>query len=239
MIKAAIDRIEELAHHKIIELDGRNYSSKTMERIDPPEAEGPRPIFLSTLDGLVEYMSEEIDNTKTRGLFLIVNNPEAVSMHSHLMPEFGNRRHAYVEANLAHEGFKFGTWLDLEMFIISLQSQFIHTNIVNDLISHLGNLRNEKVVQNTDNKFSQSIQIKSGIMSASSVEIQNPMSLIPYRTFNEVDQPASNCIFRLREMPTGLQCALFVADGGAWKNEAMKNIATFLKEKIANTPVLY
>ena len=54
------------------------------------------------------------------------------------------------------------------------------------------------------------------------------MKLRPYRTFTEVVQPASDFIFRMKE-DRGITCALFEADGGAWKNAAMKNIKEYLE----------
>jgi hypothetical protein len=70
--------------------------------------------------------------------------------------------------------------------------------------------------------------------------LQNPFKLKPFRTFREVDQPESPFIFRVHqqaeEMP---KCALYEADGGAWKLQAMKNIGDYLKEKLPDTVVLY
>ena len=63
--------------------------------------------------------------------------------------------------------------------------------------------------------------------------VPNPVILRPYRTFPEVEQPASSFIFRMKEND-GVCCALFEADGGAWKNEAMRNIKEYLKENLCD-----
>lgn len=59
----------------------------------------------------------------------------------------------------------------------------------------------------------------------------NPIALRPYRTFNEVEQPESEFIFRLHE---GMTVGLFEGDGGQWRNEAIWNIAEFLKGRLAD-----
>lgn len=63
--------------------------------------------------------------------------------------------------------------------------------------------------------------------------VPNPVNLIPYRTFLEVQQPASDFIFRMKSS-CGVQCAILEADGGAWKNEAMNNIKEYLKNALAD-----
>ena len=63
-----------------------------------------------------------------------------------------------------------------------------------------------------------------------SVEVPNPIDLQPFRTFLEVDQPTSAFVFRIDKAG---RCALFEADGGIWKNEAMENIKEYLEEKLS------
>ena len=53
----------------------------------------------------------------------------------------------------------------------------------------------------------------------------------PYRTFLEVEQPASDFLLRLDK---GGRPALYEADGGAWKLEAKRNIAAYLGEQLAD-----
>ncbi len=55
------------------------------------------------------------------------------------------------------------------------------------------------------------------------------MTLRPYRTFAEVEQPASQFVFRINQ---NAQMALFEADGGKWRLEAINNIANYLKESL-------
>lgn len=61
----------------------------------------------------------------------------------------------------------------------------------------------------------------------------NPVSLIPYRTFKEVDQPASKFVFRMRDGAHGPEMALFDADGGAWEVAAMQALHEYLSGEIS------
>lgn len=82
---------------------------------------------------------------------------------------------------------------------------------------------------NTDDGISQVITTKQGVSMAQNVVFQNPVPLKPMRTFTEVDQPESNFTLRVDE---DANCALYEADGGAWKNEAVINIHDYLKNNL-------
>lgn len=58
--------------------------------------------------------------------------------------------------------------------------------------------------------------------------IPNPVTLVAYRTFSQVEQPESLYIFRMQDR-NGIQCALYEADGGAWKIDAMRRIKAYLE----------
>ena len=62
----------------------------------------------------------------------------------------------------------------------------------------------------------------------------NPVRLQPFRTFHEVGQQAIDFVFRMKNSSNGVACALFEADGGAWKFRAVHEIAEYLKDKLAD-----
>lgn len=53
-----------------------------------------------------------------------------------------------------------------------------------------------------------------------------------YRTFMEIEQPESEFVFRARKADSLPHFALFEADGGAWRIEAMKRIKAYLEENL-------
>lgn len=61
--------------------------------------------------------------------------------------------------------------------------------------------------------------------------------LIPYRTFLEVEQPASEFVFRIGEGRGGAPVfKLVAADGGLWKSQAVENVKRYLVEQLADIP---
>ena len=69
--------------------------------------------------------------------------------------------------------------------------------------------------------------------------LPNPVLLRPYRTFTEVEQPASQFIFRAKANgDEGITYKLTEADGGAWKSEAMKNVQEYLRQNVKGLQVI-
>ena len=88
----------------------------------------------------------------------------------------------------------------------------------------------EKGAEVQDNGISQMATVRDGVASLAQAKTPNPVTLRPYRTFNEVEQPASQFVFRINKLAN---LALFEADGGKWKLEAVKNIASYLTKELA------
>ena len=127
-----------------------------------------------------------------------------------------------------------GRFLSQEEMVILLQSSFQHDKKREDkdgrddrdiVLQVVSNLRSSDVQQQTDDGISQTVQINSGVATAANVKVPNPVTLVPFRTFQEIEQPASKFIFRMRE---GMESALFSADNSQWKVEAKQRIKDYL-----------
>lgn len=99
------------------------------------------------------------------------------------------------------------------------------------LLKFAGTVENGTVAEYGDDGVSQKATIKTGIATKADAKVPNPVRLRPYRTFIEVEQPESAFVFRMRDNGDrgGVECAIFEADGGAWKNAAMKSIKEYLQ----------
>ena len=228
MLKALLDRVLELAEIKAVSVGNATYTKENIfKRIKSPEQMPPATLTFNTLRGLVDYRGHIITSIEDN-VFYSVMGPGKVSLMSCNDPSNDNIQFNYAEAILNVESFHFGVWGDLEMFIISLLSQFKPTTDRDGVIETLAHLSNDHVVQNIDDKFSQKLKVKTGLTTKAEVEIKNPVNLAPYRTFREVEQPSSNFILRYRNRGELIEAALFEGDGGAWKLDAIQNIKNWL-----------
>lgn len=185
-------------------------------------------LLISTLTGLVDYIKANRER-KNAQFFLHVKDARTVILKGLLDSE--GLREEIIDVQAIIPEFYYGQFLDAEELIISLQSKFVPTTDDRELLLKvIGNVKEENVRSTGDNGFSQAVTIKTGVASADDVIVPNPVELAPYRTFLEVEQPSSRFIFRMKDGPRG---AIFEADGGAWRNQAISNIKGYLEKELA------
>lgn len=226
MIKSALEYLHTLARPPIVKAEGRQYSSYQLHPIATPK---PEPLKLTTLSGLVDYIDAEIDEIKP--CMIHVEDPETVRLLTGIVDDWMTRR-CFAVATRQGETFRFGQFVPVEEFIIGVNARFQPTEDRETMLALVSNLTEASSRDLQDDGITQRTTIKKGITRVSETEVKNRVVLRPYRTFPEVaDQPASEFVFRLRpgrdgDLPT---VALFEADGGAWKSEAIYQVASWIK----------
>jgi hypothetical protein len=226
MIQKAMDYFYEMTKARMVAIEGRNYSDKKIYSVDPPS---PRNIDVQTLSGFAEYIMAGIDNQVHKALLIHVVDFQTVKLLSNLQNPWLNRI-LYMTAQSEPPKFPFGQYIDLESFIIRIQSNFVQDDETAKILRVIGNISESAVKSYADDGVSQQVTAKAGISRVADVVVPNPVMLKPFRTFNEIQQPPSEFVLRLRSAKDGdmPQVALFEADGGAWKNEAVKRIGEWI-----------
>lgn len=228
MEKEALEYAVELAQPHIEEVNGEMYSDKPLKRIvHNPKAEC---ITMTTLRSLVDYIKSGTDVMEEKMIIHVVS-PTQVKLYSNL--DFDRVREYMVEVNAELPQFPLNKFVDHENFIIGVQSKFIPNNDSDLLLKFAGTVEGGTIADYGDDGVSQKATVKTGLASKSDAIIPSPVTLKPYRTFTEVEQPESQFVFRMKEDKYyGVQCALFEADGGAWKLHAMESIQEYLEEQL-------
>lgn len=219
MIREAIEYLVDLGNTRKEMIDGQVYTTQRMHLV--PEAVATS-LQVRSLSGLVEYLQSDFDTEET--LMIHVQSPTEVVVFDTLNRD--SNRNELIKATAMIPSISFDRWYDAEDFNIKLQSVFVVNADRDVMLKVVGNIKEEAVNTVGDDGVSQSVVAKTGVASVGNVLVPNPVLLKPYRTFVEVDQPASDFIFRMKSGPS---CALFEADGGAWKVQAMKNIKEYLQ----------
>lgn len=102
------------------------------------------------------------------------------------------------------------------------------------VLKFAGTVETGTVTEYGDDGVTQKATVKTGIASKSEAVVPNPVTLRPYRTFLEVEQPKSDFIFRMKQDKyDGINCAIIEADGGAWKMAATKAIKDYLQYELS------
>lgn len=231
-IKEALQYVVELRRPEVVSVGGEQYCDKELHRISyNPKA---RSIGMTTLTSLVDYIKANIDTMYDK-MIIHVQSPTKVSLYSQLDDE--REREHLVEVNAQVPEFLYGRYIGHENFLIALQSKFIDNPDRELLLKFTGTVESGTVAQYGDDGITQKATIKTGIASKGEAIVPNPVKLRPFRTFIEVEQPESAFVFRMQQDGNGgVNCAIFEADGGAWKNAAMRNVKEYLQFELADMP---
>lgn len=230
MLKEAIQYIVNLSAPHIQEIDRETYSDKVLHRVSHnPKAD---PIRLNTLTSLIDYIRSGVDQFGEKTI-IHVQSPTRVQMYSAL--DYDRERETLAEVNALIPAFTFDQFMDHEKFCIALQSKCVDTMDRALLLKFAGTVEAGSVAEYGDDGISQKATVKTGITTKTEAIVPSPAVLAPYRTFTEIEQPASSFIFRMKQDKyDGIQCAIFEADGGAWKNVAVECIKMYLWTALAD-----
>lgn len=238
MIKEALQYIVGLSEAKVQDItlaDGtvQTYSDKPLHRLQKHIPMVDKAIEMCTLTSLVDYIKGNIDSMSDKMIIQVVD-PETVVLFSQLNEERYREKMVVVKARIPD--FRFDTYMDQENFCINLQSKFIDDPDTDRalILKFAGTMEAGTIAEYGDDGVTQKATVKTGIASKGDAIVPNPVKLRPYRTFLEVEQPASEFIFRVKQNKyDGISCAIFEADGGAWKIAATSSIKDYLQFELS------
>ncbi|MED1642137.1 hypothetical protein P4U99_02760 [Brevibacillus agri] len=220
MLKEALQYLIGLGNAKIFNsVSGQEYASQTVHLLKRPT---PDALVVRNLSGLVDYLIHNYDNQPP--VLVHVASPTQVDVLSTYNTDY-NRNHL-LRAEALLPKIPFGQFLDTEQFNILLQSCFVSNEDRAMVLKVIGNIKEETVSTFGDDGVSQQVTAKTGVATVENVVVPNPVTLKPFRTFVEIEQPESEFIFRMR---TGPVAGLFEADGGTWKLTAIARIKDYLQ----------
>lgn len=237
MIEQAINRVVALAERpKTYVIDGKTYIDGSLKLLAPPASPG---FTLHTLSGLVDLLGAQPSEFKTEDWLIHVVAHHRVVIEAKQDDGFERRPTLAVCSMEDGEPFPFNRFIDRETFVIGLQSRFVPNADSQALLKLTSSLSNDGAVISEDDGVSQKVTTKQGV-TLKNTEIVRPWwSLKPFRTFREIEQPASEFVLRLKGEPGMVPaCALFEADGGKWKLDAVLAIKSWLDSKNLGLPIV-
>ena len=236
----AVKSIEELTI-KSMELKtvkDDQYSPVALHRVysDPR----PEPVGIKSLTGIMDFLESNVDKMDTSRLMLHIVDHTKVRIITDVCGE-SNKRNTVLVADLdGLTPFPFERFMDQETFIIKLRSMFGSTEDLESIIKYTSKIDDESAIRTEDDGITQNINMKKGLTGVKTERDTVPslVTLRPYRTFPEAEQPKSEFLFRMKSIEGIVTCALFDADGGAWRNQARLNIAAYFEASDIKIPVI-
>lgn len=234
MIKEALQYIIGLQQPRVQNIEGRNYYFFNGTPVPINECLSCESLEISTLTSLVDYIKYSMDEDFTGfdrpKMIVHVESETEVRLVSVFNSDMARWEIAKVKARIPV--ISLNEFVGQEKFIIQMQSMFMDTPDKAVVLQVAGNVEDKTIANYGDDGISQKATIKTGLANVEDVIVPNPIKLRPFRTFHEVDQPEIEFVFRMKNGANGVNCALFEADGGAWKFHAVHSIAEYLKKEL-------
>ena len=232
MLKEAIEKIAGMATPQLYEIENRTFmiGPNGAEELRP-ELDGVSTITLYSLDSLVKMVKTELGRAYDSPLFIQI--PSHMKVIAFTSPDADIRclRTKPYEASATDvPGWEAETLMGFEQAMIALRTRFQATPDAEYALKLLSDITTGSKVTYNDNGIATSVVTQSGVALQKNASIRPIVSLRPYRTFQEVEQPESKFLIRVTER--GIK---FVeADGGMWKLAARQAIKGWLEDKLAS-----
>lgn len=231
MLKAAIEKIYDLAQPKIQEVNGRTFllTPEGYQEIQG-EVAVPKVLELDSLEAMVKLVKTEALQRWDTPVYITIPSHVAVRCFAQPRPyEDRYTRPAYYHANATDiPGWGDSVSLSFEEAMIALRTRFQETPDTAYALKLLSEITTGAKITLNDNGIATSVVTKKGIDLQTNEAIRPIVTLKPYRTFQEVEQPASQFLIRITE-----RGILFTeADGGMWKLEARKTVKAYFENAL-------
>lgn len=226
MLKDLVVYLLDLKRPETIEIDDRVFKLRDYEPVKEPLV----PYLVTkTLASISDYIIQNVDSESIQGVMILhVESAFDVTLTTEA---FGQelQRNVLISAKNPVNSFRFNDFMSQENFVIGLLSQFEMDDNLRLVLNYASKVKREEGVESSDDGITQIVTSKTGVASLESVTLPNPIELQPRRTFTEIEQPSSMFVFRVSE---NKGFALFEADGGAWKLDAIDKIKRYYEREL-------
>lgn len=233
MLKAAIEKIQQMAQPKVQEIEGRHFflnGDGATEIL--PEVFQPETMGLNSLDAMVKMVKTEAMKKYQVPFYIAVNSHTKVYCFGQPKDESERFVRGVLYAATATDipGWNRSEQMNFEEAMIALRTRFQTTDDTVYALKLLSDITTGSRVTYNDNGIATSVVTRKGIDLQANTAIKPIVSLRPYRTFQEVEQPASDFLIRINE-----KGILFTeADGGMWKLKARNTIKEYFEAAFAD-----
>lgn len=231
-----VESITENSKTEVLTVNGKEYATQEVFNPPPPREPITAALSASTLTGLVDYCKAFVP----AGLAHViqVRSYHEVALLTEIKGE-NRQRENFLTANCGAGQFRFGQFMPHAEFMIAIQALFQDYGDRAKVMKVVGTIKDEAARTSNDDGVTQKVTASTGITLSQEVSLPNPVLLKPYRTFLEIEQPPSNFVLRVDYGKSGLpNVALFEADGGRWKQEAILAIREYLTSKTTGITII-
>jgi hypothetical protein len=215
--------------HEIKDVHGitTTFATKPLHQVIAKAPETYEVVHVSTLAGFNDLILAKLEHEENfpTNFLIHVESETTVALKAKVTDEFGRRLTLIQAEPVPFDRFRFGQWIDQEAFVIQVASLFADGQDKQYVLGMASALTNDAANTSEDDGFTQKVNIKQGLRMKEPTTLKPRVSLAPYRTFPELDQPISEFVFRAKCDGEGRPHLMLVeADGGRWKIDAIAKL---------------
>ena len=217
------------------DVNGRTFlvTGSDYTEVEPPEIPKPEEVNTRSLNALVELIKSEVDGqTENPPLYVSCNTYGGVEVFTTPNPkdELHRWQSYHATASDLPPLVEDVRW-SFDEAMIKLRSMFQRApegekNDVDYILELLSHMSFDQSVKSDDNGITQTVQVRKGVSFVENKAVRPIVTLAPYRTFQEVEQPESEFVFRVYD---DRSISLTAADGGMWKLAAREAVKKHLE----------
>ena len=233
MLKAAIEKIQSMTNPQVISCNEKSVIIRTDGSYNEivTDLEEVRPIDLTSLDAVVQFVRTEAVHMTDSILYLTIPTHKRVNCFTSPNADKRNHRTFFYEADATDvPGWEANMKMGFEEAQIALRTRFQETPDALYAQKLLSDISTGSQVTFNDNGVATTVTTTKGVSLQAKEVIRPIVRLRPYRTFQEIEQPASEFLIRLSDRAI----SFIEADGGMWKLTARKSIKAYLEENLSD-----
>lgn len=228
MLKEAIEKIKEMSNESIrVVVDGQTFVKSGGEFVQlRKELDIPYSISLSSLDAIVKMVKTEgVRRAAGKSpIYIEAKSADSVTVFVQPDPDNRNIRLEFYSANAIDiPGWNDEVTMPFDKAAVALQTRFQDGGDREYTMQLLSQITTGAHVTYNDTGIATTIVSSKGVSLQQNATIKPIVTLRPYRTFQEIEQPAGRFLIRINER--GI--TFTEADGGMWKLTARKSIVEY------------
>ena len=234
MLAEFIDKIAYMAKERfeIKEIDAKKYSY--LDLIPIKESKYPT-LTMSSLDGLISWLNS---NPNSDQFIVTIEDNRTIIVQSKMYGEF-KQRDKYIICEC--DSFAKSTQIsnaDLNNFIIFLQTNFVDTPEKANLLKAISKIKTDNGVKLSDDGVSQVVTVEQGVKRLTEAEIKPIVTLCPYVTFAEIQQPGCKYLFRINNSNDFPSFSLHEVNDALWLYKIKNDIKNYLEKHNVDSLIL-
>lgn len=232
MLKSAIEKIQDITKPDLHEVEGRTFAigADGISVELRPSLDITERLSLTSLDAIVKMIQSEALKKYQSPFYIMI--PDHLTVDCFLQPdsELRNIRQKLYRAKATDvPGWEPNMTLPFEEAMIALRTRFQATNDTTYALKLLSDISTGAKITFNDNGIATTVVTKKGIDLQTNEAIRPIISLKPYRTFQEIEQPDSEFLIRVNDR--GI--SFIEADGGMWKLKARETIKDYFENALS------